>query len=257
MKLNRRLHIRNRSLTRRQAACGRSSRVPAAPVLATGAALALAACAAAPREITRAEIARTAESYRWHRWTPSAKNILHGPDRDGIHVDTPDHTWRPGRPGAGWWIPGTETEGIPYKWGGFDTIRSFERGLRRGLAAGDVYSDAKRAALAGAVSRRAVGVDCSGFVSRCWGLKRHYSTRELPMLCDPVRWEDLQTGDILNSHNNHVVLFARWLDPAREWMLVWQAGTETSHKVAASRVRAAGLAGLGYQPLRYRRVAER
>ena len=34
-----------------------------------------------------------------------------------------------------------------------------------------------------AVSRFAAGVDCSGFVSRCWRLDRPFSTRELPALC--------------------------------------------------------------------------
>jgi hypothetical protein len=34
--------------------------------------------------------------------------------------------------------------GLPYKWGGFDTIASFEEGLRAGKAAGDLYNAEKR-----------------------------------------------------------------------------------------------------------------
>jgi len=114
-------------------------------------------------------------------------------------------------------------------WGGFDTPESFDAGLLEGKCAGDMYSTEKRRLLDDGVSKQAVGIDCSGFVSRCWKLPRSYSTRELPALCEPVSdLALLKPGDIFNTHNSHVVLFAGWTNAER---------TELSFYEAASKVQ--------------------
>ncbi len=145
---------------------------------------------------------------------------------------------------------------MPYKWGGFDTPTSFQQGLDAGKAAGDVFTPEKRQLLHRAVSDHAVGVDCSGFVSRCWGLPRHYSTRELAQVAQPIRNPEvnLRPGDILNRHNDHVMLFARYLPEGR--MLVFEAGSEHVWKVTRSELELAEMLRRGYQPLRYRWVLE-
>lgn len=62
-------------------------------------------------------------------------------------------------------------------------------------AAGDMGTPEKQAAGDAAVSRFAAGVDCSGFVSRCWRLSRPFSTRELPALSISLpSWDELKTG---------------------------------------------------------------
>ncbi len=60
------------------------------------------------------------------------------------------------------------------------------------------------------VSSYAVGVDCSGFVSRCWNLSSHYSTS---MMDDDItiaydNWNDLSPGDAIHKvgHVRMVVL---------------------------------------------------
>ena len=211
----------------------------------------------APSRVTRAEALATAQQYAAHRWTPSSKNVLHGAAPDGIRVDTPDVSYRV--PGAfpGYWVAGRENVGIPYQWGGFATPEEFDRDIAAGLAAGDVYTSTKRALLDDAVSRGATGIDCSGFISRCWGLPRSFSTRELGALCDALpSYADLQPGDALNVHNSHVLLFSHWLDAGRTRLAAYETGGPPDWKVIRHTHRAESLRTKGYRPLRYRGMRE-
>ena len=100
-----------------------------------------------------------ADTYVALDWECSAENLTNGviTDPSGNVVQTPT-----------WLYVGT-IHSMPYKWGGFDTIESFLQGITAGYYAGDQATSA--------VSSYARGVDCSGFVSRCWTLPSHYSTR--------------------------------------------------------------------------------
>jgi hypothetical protein len=191
----------------------------------------------------------TAESYRSYQWTPQQANVLHGNDKDGIRVDTPDVTYEAGIPG--WWQPGVLATGVPYQWGGFSTLAEFEAGVEAGLAAGDVYTSAKRKQLDDAVSKHAVGVDCSGFVSRCWRLPRSYSTRELPSLCKPIEWKDLKPADILNTHNAHVLLFAGWTDSSKKKLTAYETGSPPTWKVLKHDIEVEWLKSIGYRAYSY------
>ncbi len=207
--------------------------------------------------VTRSECLAIAEQYRTHQWTPAAANILHGPDPDGITVDTPDTSYQ--KPGAvpGWWVPGSVNEGIPYQWGGFATTEQFDRDLTSGKAAGDVYTQRKRQLLDAAVSRYATGIDCSGFISRCWRLPRSHSTREFPTICDPLpSWDDLRPGDILNTFNSHACLFAGWHDAARTRIITYETGIPPHWLVVRHVVSANELKAKGFAPFRYRGIRE-
>lgn len=195
-----------------------------------------------------------ADQYANHRWLASTVHVRHGTDKRGIRVDTPDRDFLPKDPAASHgWAPGKWNVGMPYQWGGFDTPVSFDRKISRGLAAGDVYTLAKRAGLDAAVSREAAGIDCSGFISRCWGLERSYSTRELPSLCERLPgYDDLRPGDILNTHNAHVLLFAGWTDERRQVMWVYEAGCHPHWKVLRHRVTVDSVRQRGFIPWHYR-----
>lgn len=139
--------------------------------------------------VTRREALAASRAYTSMIWRGSLRNVRHGTDGDGIRTDTPDAS-AAGYDAGAWWKPGMRSIGMPYKWGGFDTPRQFSERLKAdaangGLpaAAGDMGTPEKQAAGDAAVSRFAAGVDCSGFVSRCWRLDRPFSTRELPALC--------------------------------------------------------------------------
>ena len=223
--------------------------------------LALAACGTpltggkggAPSRVTPAQCLATAEAYRTLRWLPTAANVRHGTDADGIRVDTPDVSWRKAGAIPGWWTPGEWQTGMPYQWGGFSTPESFLQDITAGRAGGDVYTLQKRLLLDAGVSRWAAGIDCSGFISRCWRLPRSYSTRELPSLCDPLpSWDALLPGDILNTWNAHVLLFTGWADAGRTAMHTVEAGRPPHWLVMRHTVPVARLRQEGFTAMRYR-----
>ncbi len=211
----------------------------------------------APSQVTPSEALAIAQTYASHPWRPFARNILHGPDRDGILVHTPDigHRTPPDRPG--WWIPGQVNHGIPYQWGGFDDPASFDRRIADGLAAGDVSTPAKRAADNAAVSTQAAGVDCSGFVSRCLKLPAVHDTSQLPALCAPLAHaRELRPGDLLNIPRGHVVLVAGWARRDRSWVYYYDTGGAPDYwRPSLKESPLAPMLALGYQPLRYRGMA--
>ena len=206
-----------------------------------------------PSTVTRAEAMATAEMYRTLKWEPTSANVFHGRDAKGISVDTPDVRYKPASGFAGYWKPGNINVGMPYKWDGYDTPESFLIGIGAGKAAGDVCTPEKRRLLEAGMSAQAVGIDCSGFVSRCWKLPRAYSTRTLTKLCDPVDdLTDLKPGDILNAPNSHVFLFKKWSAPDRSRMLVYTTGTPPIWAVQIGPLRTKQMAPLGYTAWRYR-----
>lgn len=203
-------------------------------------------------KVSRSEALQIAECYRSLRWLPSAGNVFHGLDPDGIRVDTPDITLDPSmakRPG--WWTPGSIAEGVPYQWGGFDSPESFLRKVGAGYFAGDVYRERKRELLYDAVSRHACGIDCSGFISRCWRLEKPLSTRQLPEICLALAsFDELEPADIVNKTNVHALLFVRWLDSEKQRFLAYETGSPPSWKVLLHSISVDYVKSLGYLPYR-------
>ncbi len=211
----------------------------------------------APSQVTPAESMAIARQLATHPWRPFAGNILHGKDKSGTLVNTPDIAHDPGLPRKGWWVPGVVNEGIPYKWGGFDGPASFNAAIANGLAGGDVSSPEKRRADNSAVSKHAAGLDCSGFVSRCLKLPSVHDTRQLPAVCDPLPTADeLRPGDLLNIPGKHVVLCGGWSKPDKSWIYYYETGGSPQYwKPALKEAPLAAMLGLGYKPLRYRGMA--
>jgi len=131
--------------------------------------------------VTSDEALETGDSYVRLTWSCTSANITNGTitDQYGYKVKTPT-----------WVTPGSH-QNMAYKWGGFQTLNQFLNGLNSGKYAGDAYTSKSVG------SPSAVGVDCSGFVSRCWNLTSHYSTR---MMDDGITltyesWEETRPGD--------------------------------------------------------------
>lgn len=211
----------------------------------------------APSQVTPAESMAIARRIATHPWRPFAGNILHGRDKAGILVHTPDIGHEPQGPRMGWWVPGEVNEGIPYKWGGYDGPEAFDAAIAGGHAAGDVSSPAKRAADNAAVSKHAAGLDCSGFVSKCLKLPAAHDTAMLPSVCEKlVRGSELRPGDLLNIPRRHVLLCAGWANPEKTWIHYYETGGGPQYwKPALKQAPLDKLLALGYQPLRYRGMA--
>lgn len=192
-------------------------------------------------------------AYTGLEWQPETRHIRHGKDGKGIIVHTPDRTLAAHTGDKrGWWEPGVPAKGMAYKWGGFDTPESFLQGLREGKKAGDVANTYKVRNDNGVISEESVGIDCSGFVSRCWGLDRHFDTRDLPSICDPVPWEELRMGDIILKEG-HVLMFA---DRRGHYAIGYEAGPIPTWRARRCAILFSYLKKEGYSPWRYRNMAE-
>lgn len=106
---------------------------------------------------------------------------------------------------------------VAYDWGGWDTVDKYNEYMAQGFQAGDIGSTS--------VEDCSKGVDCSGFVTRCWGItNQKYGTWTLPEISTPITKEELLPGDIINRPGRHVVMFGEWHDPGVELWL-WEATT--------------------------------
>jgi hypothetical protein len=186
--------------------------------------------------VSRNEAMATAELYANHEWTAGPQNLFRGRDGDGIPVRTPA------------WTVGHVNRGVAYQWGGFASIEEFDAGLSAGKFAGDVdFSKPDE-------SRYAVGVDCSGLVSRCWKQPVKHSTRSLPGICVRLRdANELQPGDILDSFDAHVVLFKEFADPTHSKIRCYEA---RGSKVLLSEYELAKMLQDGFKPYRYKRIMD-
>ncbi len=207
----------------------------------------------APSQVTPQESLAIAQEISNHPWRPFSNNIKHAEDKAGIRVNTPDIGHEPGLKRQGWWVPGNVNTGIPYKWGGFDDLTSFDQAIANGLAGGDVATPEKRRADNAAVSSQAAGIDCSGFVSRCLKLPAVHDTTQLPTVCTPLAgWADVRPGDVLNIPHRHVILCAGWASPDHTWLYYYETGGPPDYwKPGLKQAPLEKLAALGYQPLRY------
>ncbi|MBB5035699.1 NlpC/P60 family protein [Prosthecobacter vanneervenii] len=211
----------------------------------------------APSQVTPDEAMKIAQEFTRHTWRPFARNILHGKDKAGILVNTPDVTHEPDKERKGWWVPGEMNSGVPYKWGGYDDPASFDLAIANGSAGGDVSSPEKRRADNAAVSSQAAGVDCSGFVSRCLKLPTAHDTSQLPAVCTELASaQELQPGDLLNIPHRHVVLCAGWYDPQHTWIYYYETGGGPDYwKPGLKQAPLDALLALGYKPMRYKGMA--
>mgnify|MGYP001179041937 CR=1 FL=1 len=138
--------------------------------------------------VSPSEALETADAYVNFNWTAENFNITDGleTDLEGVMIQTPE------------WIQVGDNYHIPYKWGGFNTLDEFSSGLLENKFAGDRITDCSQNYC---VSNYCIGVDCSGFVSRCWNLSTHYSTA---MMDDDITiayetWDDLNPGDAIHK----------------------------------------------------------
>lgn len=138
---------------------------------------------------SRLAAVKLGEIYVLHKYKTTSANLapVNTTDPNGDIVRTP-----------AWLIEGLNAK-VPYKWGGFQTIAQFDAGLVAGKYAGDIHTSG--------VSTHAVGVDCSGFVSRCWQLTYHSATSMMPDITTQYSdWNLLKPGDAIHKVG-HVRLF--------------------------------------------------
>jgi hypothetical protein len=212
--------------------------------------------------VTREQVMQVAEAYANHPWQATPANIFHGTDTNDVRIDTPDAAWwGPG----GWLADGSTNIGVPYCWGGDSTLAEFDVGVSAGRPAGYHFKNLGRRSKSyrgPTGSTLPVGVDCSGFISRCWHLDHRRSTYDMARICRRLRsFDDLLPGDAVNKPYDHIILFAGWADAQHEYMRVFEAGDaqrgnqpgnyERVHEDVYARE---WLIEKGFAPLRYEEI---
>ena len=139
--------------------------------------------------VNRMDAVRIGEKYVYHQFYCDENNLAPNTvtASDGDEVKTPNR-----------FSAGINAR-VGYKWGGFNTIEQYDSGLENGKFAADIHT--------AGVSAQAVGVDCSGFVSRCWQLNYHSATSMMPNITTEYSsWDQLKPGDAIHKFG-HVRLF--------------------------------------------------
>jgi len=173
--------------------------------------------------IYRSQIIANAEPYAVYEWYCNANNIKDY-DCGGVHVTTPS------------WVTEGDNVSIPYMWGGFSSLPQFDQGLTDGVSAGDSYTVGN-----GSGSGCAVGVDCSGFVSRAWDLPYKYGTTSLPNISTEYpSFSDLLPGDIVNYSGHHVRL-VHSLNQDGSFLLIEASASGTNWRVGYNNYTTADL----------------
>jgi len=162
---------------------------------------------------TRAAYAGAMDAYRDETWTLIDKNRRSPCDAvvvDGIPVSCPHpklFVWPPREVKQPYPNP---MKGLPYDWGGADSIDEFRKKLDRAYAAGNIGDTF----WADGAERVTTGVDCSGFVSNVWKLGLHIPTRKLDDYTTPVaELNKMLVGDALLLAGVHVVLYREQVMP--------------------------------------------
>lgn len=91
---------------------------------------------------------------------------------------------------------------VAYDWGGFDTVEQYNTFMAQARQAGDIPSGRDDPP-----TPCSKGVDCSGFVSRCWGLLSKEGTGTIHRVSRAISRSELKPGDILNLAGSHVTLY--------------------------------------------------
>ncbi|HEU4507605.1 MAG TPA: hypothetical protein VFR78_05150, partial [Pyrinomonadaceae bacterium] len=183
--------------------------------------------------VTRKQIAAMAEKYLANKVFLKAENIDEVGACDGRKK--PHYLREP-----------KEYPSVPYDWGGFDTVESFNQLMSENNKAGDITSagnyDCSR------------GIDCSGFVLRCWGFKDRGGlyTGNLANISGEINILELLPGDILNLAGSHVVLFQDHKGGTNAGLEVWEATTQRHDRVI--RRPTSWRRWVGYTARRYRNV---
>ncbi|CAG0938004.1 hypothetical protein BROC_00073 [Candidatus Brocadiaceae bacterium] len=151
------------------------------------------------------DIVKRAQEYATEEWQLSKKNYR--PDEESA-CNPPDKTWK--RPVRLDGKIGRDIVGLPYNWGGGDTLQAFRRKIRDNSPAGNVCTSRST----NTVRNDAAGIDCSGLASRAWDLKGRddkelkVGTSDLAKFGVDRKISQLEPGDLINKAGSHVRIFS-------------------------------------------------
>ncbi|MBW2458329.1 MAG: hypothetical protein JRI68_27750 [Deltaproteobacteria bacterium] len=153
--------------------------------VAAGTGLSLLLLASSASAISRDEVMVRAKAFAFHPWTCTSANLTASCD-GGYHSV---------------YVTG-DYMGLPYDWGGYMTKFQFDQQIASGHGAGSYPDD-------GVLSCTS-GLDCSGFVSKAWGVG-HFTTSSLHQTSSSISQSAMLPGDAFNESGYHVTLYSHTL----------------------------------------------
>jgi len=157
------------------------------------------------------------------------------------------------------YITGTGTfTSVPYKWGGWTALASYNTLANQGKYVGNWLTTAMTSGVPSCPTapdahsspddNYVIGVDCSGFVTRAWGISsQKYSTASLPSISTSLSASAVEKGDIFNT-NGHVRMYLSG-NPTGTMTLIESAVGSSYSKVYSKSYNYSSLSG--YSPYRY------
>ncbi|UCB52216.1 MAG: hypothetical protein JSV10_09555 [Candidatus Zixiibacteriota bacterium] len=156
-----------------------------------------------PPSITREEIIENAWDFVQVLWQCPSQNAM-PPDTDYCVHPNSDQEW------SSDFVVGAWYAGEAYEWGGWDRVTAFLDNIAQGQRVGVHQGND---CLPNYLSNPcwSTGIDCSGFVSRCWELSYKRSTISLYEIAHEMSYDSLRMGDALDDTTaedyRHVRLF--------------------------------------------------
>lgn len=202
--------------------------------------------------IARAKVLENARAYLTVNWVMQRENF----ERPGIEnrcAPGSSYIWLRPRHFTREMI-GTTIGPMPYRWGGDDTPQTFRTRSEWGALAGDMCT-CRQAEYNYCVFADSAGVDCSGFVSRVWGIEKRGTSGLLDVAADIDNLEALKPGDAFDWPQRHIRLFTGYAEGAATAFTVLEASTRYQCEGVCERIyRPSELNG--YKLIRYKGISE-
>lgn len=206
---------------------------------------------AAPK-ITRAKVLENARAYLTVNWIMQRENFL----RPGI-----DNRCDPARSYI-WLRPrhftealiGTTIGPMPYRWGGEDTPTTFRTRTEWGALAGSLCT-CRQAEYNYCIFADSAGVDCSGFVSRAWGIEKRGTSGLLDVAVEVDSIDALKPGDAFDWPQRHIRLFTGFVPGAATTFTVLESSTRYECEGVCERTYRPSEMN-GYKLIRYKGITE-
>lgn len=138
---------------------------------------------------------------------------------------------------------------MPYCWGGFSTTAQFKTGLSNGGRVGNINTST------GAYVSNTYGLDCSGYVSRCWRQSTKYGTGTIGNICSKINYSQLKSADALNKSGSHIVLY-EYADGSGNYVLYEATTLNKYDRVSHTTRPISELSSSGYVALRYNGITD-
>ncbi len=202
--------------------------------------------------IKRDDVIKNAGAFLTVNWVMKHENFAR-PDVDNACVPELAKVWR--RPVHYTTdLIGKTIGPMPYRWGGDDSPESYRLRIDWGALAGSICT-CRNPVYDYCIERRSAGVDCSGLVSRAWGIKKRGTWGLLDVAVELRDFTELRPGDAMTWPGRHARLVTGTSGAFGDVITVIESSTRLECEGACQRsYRPSELNG--YRMIRYRSIVD-